>query len=116
MLNCLIAFQTTSKPALLTDVGKLEGGRLTVGVKRDETIKHFVFVLHGIRDMGFWTHSLAKQIVATAPPGQVETTTASYGYFPMIDFLLRRERQKNVRWFMDEYTERMAKYPKARMS
>ncbi|GAA5129198.1 hypothetical protein JIN84_03060 [Luteolibacter yonseiensis] len=35
----------------------------------------------------------------------------SYGYFPMGSFLVWQERQKNVRWFMDELTELMAKYP-----
>jgi pimeloyl-ACP methyl ester carboxylesterase len=101
--------------ALLTDVGELQGSTLTA-LKPDKTIEHFIFVVHGIRDKGFWTRLVAKQIEGAAPPRQVRTTTASYGYFPMLDFLLLSERQKNVRWFVDEYTEALAKYPKAKMS
>jgi pimeloyl-ACP methyl ester carboxylesterase len=34
----------------------------------------------------------------------------------MIDFLLFGERQKNVRWFMDQYTQARAMYPGASMN
>jgi hypothetical protein len=33
----------------------------------------------------------------------------------MLLFLFFWERQKNVRWFMDQYTEALAKYPRAEM-
>ncbi|MCY7350047.1 MAG: hypothetical protein LH606_05200 [Cytophagaceae bacterium] len=45
----------------------------------------------------------------------VVTVNSGYGYFSMLRFLLLGERQKNVRWFMDQYTEYRAKFPKAQM-
>jgi pimeloyl-ACP methyl ester carboxylesterase len=91
-------------------------GQPLMNHKPDPTVKQFVFVVHGIRDLGFWTRALAQQIESAGIPGQVRTTTASYGYFPMLDFLLFGERQKNVRWFMDEYTQALAMYPDAEMN
>jgi len=36
-----------------------------------------------------------------------------YGFFSMAKFLFRPDRQKFVRWFMDQYTETIAKYANA---
>jgi hypothetical protein len=33
--------------------------------------------------------------------------------FPLLPFITYRDRQKNVRRFMDEYTENLARFPKA---
>src|SRR5262249_47365616 len=45
----------------------------------------------------------------------IEIRKPEYGYFPMLKFLLFSERQKNVRWFMDQYVEALARYPNATM-
>jgi hypothetical protein len=45
--------------------------------------------------------------------GSILILTPKYGYFPMASFLLLWDRQKNVRWFVDKYTEALAKYPNA---
>lgn len=73
---------------------------------------HVVFVMHGIRDEGDWTLRL-KRMLEDADPDLV-AITSQYGYFPMARFLLLGDRQKNVRWFMDQYTEAFAKYPDAK--
>jgi len=83
--------------------------------REDASVERVVFVLHGIRDFGGWTDRLSAVLEQHgARTGRVvETVRSSYGYFPMTRFLLLSERQKNVRWFMDRYTEVLAKYPNA---
>ena len=81
-------------------------------------VEQVIFIMHGIRDSGHWTDQLAERIRSEAsrlgrPDKSVKTITSSYGYFPMGQFLLFAERQKNVRWFMDEYTQALARYPNA---
>lgn len=81
-------------------------------------VEEVVFVMHGIRDGGFWATKLGERIEQRAAEQgrNVVAITASYGYFAMLRFLLFRARQKNVRWFMDQYTEALARYPKADFS
>ncbi|MEM9823756.1 MAG: YqiA/YcfP family alpha/beta fold hydrolase [Bacteroidota bacterium] len=79
-----------------------------------------VFVIHGIRDEGYWTHKIARRIVARArqkaPHRVIASETSSYGYFPIIDFLLLGQREKKVHWLMDQYVEALAMYPNAEFS
>ncbi|WP_165228088.1 lipase family alpha/beta hydrolase [Aquisphaera insulae] len=77
----------------------------------DQGIKKVVFVVHGIRDMGQWTSQIEAEIQGRAK--DVMVLRPRYGYFPMGPFLLFEDRQKYVRWFMDEYTEALARYPNA---
>lgn len=91
-------------------------GDLFEPVEQDPAVEHVVFIMHGIRDRGFWTQEIARRVHALAK-GRGESykvIRAGYGYFPMLRFLLLAERQKNVRWFMDEYTEALARYPGAK--
>jgi len=81
----------------------------------DGNIKTVVFVLHGIRDMGQWTDRFEEAFLNT-PAGKaksVKVLRPRYGFFPMGPFLLIEDRQKYVRWFVDEYTEARARYPGA---
>lgn len=83
----------------------------------DEDVKHLVFVLHGIRDFGRWSAGFEtalkkKGLASTAHRSEkIAVSSIRYGYFGMGPFLLRTDRQKYVRWFMDEYTETIAHYP-----
>lgn len=72
-----------------------------------------VFIVHGIRDYGFWTKRLANRLKAFAQEQRktCHTITSSYGYFPMGAFLLRAERSKRVGWFLDQYVTARATYP-----
>jgi alpha-beta hydrolase superfamily lysophospholipase len=82
----------------------------------DDRVTRVVFVVHGIRDFGGWTSRLSDALRRAAERGGevVAPVTAGYGYFPMGKFLLLSQRQKNVRWFMDEYTQALARYRYAR--
>jgi pimeloyl-ACP methyl ester carboxylesterase len=84
---------------------------------RDE-VTDVIFVIHGIRDEGFWTHKIARKVKARGREKNrvFETETSGYGYFPMLPFLLARGRRRKVEWFMDQYTEDLALYPNADFS
>lgn len=81
-------------------------------------IKNVVFVIHGIRDQGFWTQKIARRVKHLAGNSSSEwaTETSSYGYFPMLPFLLPWYRRSKVEWLMDQYTEALARYPAAKFS
>jgi len=104
--------------ALRGEMEKLEVDKLPPFRGNDE-IKHVVYLMHGIRDFGEWTDVLRDTIEIQALKKQVgqEPTlmviNQKYGYFPMLPFVLYSDRQKNVRRFMDEYTENLARYPNA---
>lgn len=85
----------------------------------DPNVSRVVFVIHGIRDVGYWTHKVARHIRRQATKAQVTTwatETSSYGYFPMLPFLLPWSRRTKVEWFMDQYAEAVARYPLATFS
>ena len=87
-------------------------------LKVEPQVKRVVFVMHGIRDYGEWTSAVRRQLdqLAKERGTRVVVRTSSYGYFPMGKFLLLAERERNVRWFMDEYSEAAVKYPNAKFS
>ncbi len=106
--------------ALLGELEKLSPDR-TLKLVEDPNVKRVVYLMHGIRDHGGWTNPLRKAIEKRLddcrPPGtaaDVAVVNDKYGYFPMLRFLLYSDRQKNVRKFMDEYTENLAHYPNAK--
>ena len=85
----------------------------------DPEVTHIVFVLHGIRDLGRWSAHFERALLAEfrrlrgEGRGKLVVESIRYGYFGMGPFLLRTDRQKHVRWFMDKYTETLARYPNA---
>ena len=85
--------------------------------KRPE-VTDVVFVIHGIRDEGFWTQKIARRVIAKGREmGKVVASeTSNYGYFPMLSFLHPGARQAKVEWLMDQYTEALAIYPNAEFS
>jgi pimeloyl-ACP methyl ester carboxylesterase len=86
--------------------------------KPDPSVNDVVFVMHGIRDDGYWTHRIAKAIKEAAQSlnqGGIRSWTQTYGYFPMGSFLLPWVRQQKVEWFMDKYVNIKACYPNATM-
>jgi hypothetical protein len=89
----------------------------------DKSVEHVVFVMHGIRDEGFWTERVAteieQQLHAVKPPGpdgrsRVAFEVSSYGFFPILSFLQPGARQAKVAWLLDRYTEAKARYPNAK--
>ena len=88
----------------------------------DPTVTDVIFIVHGIRDLGHWTakigrkvFDLSKEINESEESKEINiaTETSSYGYFPMLSFLIPGARQEKVHWLMDRYTEAKARYPEA---
>lgn len=82
----------------------------------DDRITHVVFILHGIRDLGRWSASFEPILLREFRRQNGEDATLAiasvrYGFFGMGPFILRMDRQRYVRWFMDQYTETLARYP-----
>jgi len=85
-----------------------------------------IFVIHGIRDKGFWTQKIARRVkqlarTETTDPKRItdlpyRSVTASYGYFAMVPFVLQPVRTRKVAWLMDQYTEARVRYPNAKFS
>jgi hypothetical protein len=88
--------------------------------RRHDDVRNVIFVLHGIRDFGYWTQKIARKVQAlaldNAPPKIYATETSSYGYFAMFPFLLPPRRREKVEWLMDKYVEAKSLYPEARFS
>ena len=78
-------------------------------------VARVVFLTHGIRDYGHWTHRLAVRLkdIARGRGMPVRTVTSSYGFFPMGPFLLRAQRRVRAGWLMDNYVTARALYPNA---
>jgi pimeloyl-ACP methyl ester carboxylesterase len=82
--------------------------------RADWSVTDVVFVIHGIRDKGYWTQKIARTVKRHTEPGRkFASLTSSYGYFAMLPFIFRSVRQRKVEWLMDCYTEMRARYPKA---
>lgn len=83
-----------------------------------DVVHHAVFVTHGIRDRGFWTRRIAREVKSLArSEGQIcRTVTSTYGYFPMGSFLLPWSRRAKVEWLLDQYVVARSLYPAAQYS
>ena len=86
----------------------------------DNDVTHIVFVLHGIRDLGEWAANFEQELQTkfrsmktSQKAGKLAVVSVRYGYFGMGQFLLQSNREKYVRWFIDQYTETLARYPNA---
>jgi pimeloyl-ACP methyl ester carboxylesterase len=93
---------------------------LELPTKPDLSIRDVVFVIHGIRDSGYWAQHIARTVLDRAEEAgrrsEVKTLTPSYGYFGMGPFLFRQNRRVKVTWFMEHYLLARAQYPKGRIS
>jgi len=85
----------------------------------DYGVEHVAFIIHGIRDDGYWTHRIGKSIKEEAEKigapqiRSLRTLTPTYGYFAMLSFVLPWIRRQKVEWFMDYYVNAKACYPNA---
>jgi pimeloyl-ACP methyl ester carboxylesterase len=80
---------------------------------QDEAVTRVVYIMHGIRDEGDWTDVIENRILRLLG-GDIQTIKippVRYNRFAMLPFLLYWDRQRNVRRFMDQYTEDLARYP-----
>ena len=108
----------TADPDTLDRAGYIPSDRPLNPQNRD--ITDVVFVIHGIRDVGHWTQKIARAIMTrhkeTHGVIRMASETSSYGFFPMLPFLLPWERRRKVEWFMDQYAEALAEFPGAHFS
>lgn len=104
--------------ALTTPIEGLDSDSIPYENEVGQAKDHVVFIMHGIRDMGLWTSKVSETVESVAKHHRqsVDPIKAGYGYFPMLRFLFLGSRQVNVRWFMDRYTEAIARYPNAKIS
>lgn len=97
------------------DVEKLKRNSPNYSVVRDPSVTALVIVLHGIRDSGHWTDQytepLREAYEKQNSAGCLEVFNPTYSRLGMGPFLIESRRMSRVRWFMDEYTEQLAKYP-----
>jgi pimeloyl-ACP methyl ester carboxylesterase len=99
--------------ALKGDLARLDLDKLELQ-QEDLSVNRVIYIMHGIRDYGEWTDKLRALIQKTSRESpKTMVVNEKYGRFPMLPFLLYSDRQKNVRIFMDEYTENRAKFPRA---
>lgn len=79
-------------------------------------VEEVVFVIHGIRDEGYWTDKVAREIVVEGRNAGrcFSRETSTYGYFGMLPFLSPWKRRQKVEWFMDKYAEALVRYPNAK--
>ncbi|HEX2545053.1 MAG TPA: alpha/beta hydrolase [Ramlibacter sp.] len=82
----------------------------------NDNVRDIVFVLHGIRDLGRWSSQFETDLRARYPQRADNLLMVSprYGYLGMGPFLFESVRRRYVRWFMDEYTETLARYPQVK--
>ena len=76
-------------------------------------VEELVFVIHGIRDEGFWTEKIARAVMREGHKcdRRFARETSTYGYFGMLPFLSSWQRRQKVEWLMNRYAEALAHYP-----
>lgn len=99
------------------------GGQIAQGEEgrakgKADQVDNVAFVVHGIRDYGYWTDKIARRIWKLGVENRTkelifERVVESYGYFGMGPFLLPWNRRKKVDWMLERYIEARSKYPDA---
>jgi pimeloyl-ACP methyl ester carboxylesterase len=81
-------------------------------------VEHAVMVVHGIRDNGFWTKRIAREIKTLGRTSgiKVRAPTPTYGYFSMWDFVKPGGREQAALWFMERYADVRSHFPNAEIS
>jgi alpha-beta hydrolase superfamily lysophospholipase len=102
----------------LLPVGADATGHLARRTDGGRPLDDVVFVVHGIRDKGYWTRKIARVIVETGQRQgtHVVAVAPTYGYFAMLPFLLPWTRRAKVEWLLDMYVTIRCCYPEARVS
>lgn len=77
----------------------------------DEEERKIYFLLHGIRDSRDCFIEVKKQIENQSPNAKIVMPT--YGYLSAGDFLISRFRNSLIPWFVDQFTEYLARHPKS---
>ncbi len=86
------------------------------GASTAHEVKHAVMIVHGIRDHGYWTKRIAKILKRRTETQVLRAPSPSYGYFNLVDFVRWPKRQRQAKWFMQQYADVRACYPNAEIS
>jgi len=89
-------------------------GELAFASVPGEHPSHVVFIVHGIRDKGYWTRKVARVVVSqarVAGQGRVLAVAPTYGYFAMLPFLFPWTRRAKIEWLLDHYVTVRAAHP-----
>jgi pimeloyl-ACP methyl ester carboxylesterase len=100
--------------ALVASRTELETGFADPFVRKENPdVTRVVYVMHGIRDAGYWTDYIRERVAAALGDrkSRVALPDVDYNRIPMAPFLLYWDRQRHVRAFMDQYTDDFARYP-----
>lgn len=81
-------------------------------------IDDVVFVVHGIRDKGYWTRKIARVVVLKGRDlsRRVVAVAPTYGYFAMLPFFCPWTRRAKVEWLLDMYVSVRSVHPYADVS
>jgi hypothetical protein len=108
------------REALSGDEAKLLGtGAKEVLQEVDLEKTRLLFLVHGIRDYGDWLDKVKLKIGELASRedetfGKLKAVPYKYPYFSMMHFLFAFHRNRELRKFMDRYTEEILTNPNAR--
>ncbi|HZI81533.1 MAG TPA: hypothetical protein VFD69_18565 [Vicinamibacterales bacterium] len=102
----------------LLPVGADPSSELISRAQPGRVVDDVVFVVHGIRDKGYWTRKVARLVSVTGQSKglTVVAVAPSYGYFALLPFLLPWMRRDKVEWLLDMYVAVRSLYPDARVS
>jgi pimeloyl-ACP methyl ester carboxylesterase len=83
-----------------------------------DLVAQAVMVVHGIRDNGFWTKRVAREVKTQARAAKinVRAPSPSYGFFSMWDFVKPGGRKHATHWFMERYADVRSHFPNAAIS
>lgn len=89
-----------------------------IAANQTPPVTHAVMIVHGIRDNGFWTKRVAREVktLARSQGKSVRAPTPSYGYFSMWDFIKPGGREQAAYWFMERYADVKSHFPTAKIS
>jgi hypothetical protein len=87
--------------------------RDTAAPPRSVEIDQVVIIVHGIRDNGFWTKRIAREVKAIGHGRKlvIRAPSPSYGFFSMWDFVNFWGRLDATYWFLEKYAEIRVLYP-----
>lgn len=80
---------------------------------QNAAVRDAVIVLHGIRDNGFWTKRIAREVKRRGGRVVLRSPTPSYGYFSIWNFIRPDQREAKTRWFLEQYADVRSVFPNA---
>lgn len=86
---------------------------------QDKEVTDVVFIIHGIRDKGYWTAKIGRMIrrkekeLDFGNDRKFVAVYPTYGYFPILDFTFPHLRKDKTAWLADQYVIHRAQYPNA---